>query len=564
MRYKGLPINEGIVIGRIKRVSAESRPGGETGAAEADSERMRFLDALLEYEGSMKRLALKASTEEASDILNAQLMIARDPQLSDEIFDLIDAGMYVEEAVCEALRKYEDEFLSSDNETFKARAEDISEVRNGILSSIGNCDNPDSITEGAGEDEDKNDKAVIYADNLSIAGIIELKSQNIGAVVMRCGTYASHAAVVLRSMEIPAVFGVDLSDVTDDTECIVDGASGYVITYPTGEEKENYQKKIKSSSGNGKAFGISNEPCKTADGVRIRLSCNIGSEFVPEIATRSDGAGLVRTEFIFLNEGIIPSEEKQTEVYSHIADCFDGKEIVIRTLDTGGDKNISSEDDLGEENPALGIRGIRYSLKDTKVFTRQLRAILRASQGRNISIMVPMITSVYEMIQVRELIDAEKANLRSKGFTVSEDIKLGCMIETPAAVLCADDLAGVSDFFSIGTNDLSQYIMCADRADSEMSAMCSIYQPAVLRAIKMICESARKADIPVTICGEAASDVKVLPVLLGLGIRSLSVDPSRLVSVREAVKELKMDECEKIAAEVPSKNSMDTIMRILR
>ena len=558
MKYKGLPINEGIVIGRIRKMSAV-KPGPEKpSGAGADDERMRFFDALLEYEGKMKSLASASSSMEGRDIISGQIMIARDPALSDETLRLIDKGMSADEAFASACGKYEDMLDDVNDEYIFERAEDLLEVKNGILALMGG-EVPDAYA-ASGDDGD-----VIYSDRLTAAEAVGLKNLGIKAVVMKRGTQTSHIAVILRSLGIAGVFGVDLdADDMEGAEIIVDGSEGIVVIGPTDDEKKEYLGRKRSSDEPYSADADDEIHC-TKDGREIGILCNIGSERIPDGAVYSDGAGLVRTEFLFMEGGEAPSEEKQAEIYARIADRFPGKEIVIRTLDAGGDKEMPGDGDeeADEENPALGVRGIRLSLRNREVFSHQICAILRASYKRNISILIPMVTSADEMIRVRRIAEGCKSLLRGKGIPYSADIKIGCMIETPAAVLCAGEIAKEADFFSIGTNDLAQYIMCADRGNPAMTELCSIYQPAVIRAIRIICDKASGAGIPVTVCGEAASDPAVLPVFLGLGVKSLSADPARLTVIKKALRELNMEECKKLALKVLNASSVSEVKELL-
>ena len=558
MKYKGLPINEGIVIGRIRKMSAV-KPGPEKpSGAGADDERMRFFDALLEYEGKMKSLASASSSMEGRDIISGQIMIARDPALSDETLRLIDKGMSADEAFASACGKYEDMLDDVNDEYIFERAEDLLEVKNGILALMGG-EVPDAYA-ASGDDGD-----VIYSDRLTAAEAVGLKNLGIKAVVMKRGTQTSHIAVILRSLGIAGVFGVNLdADDMEGAEIIVDGSEGIVVTDPTDDEKKEYLGRKRSSDEPYSADADDEIHC-TKDGREIGILCNIGSERIPDGAVYSDGAGLVRTEFLFMEGGEAPSEEKQAEIYARIADRFPGKEIVIRTLDAGGDKEMPGDGDeeADEENPALGVRGIRLSLRNREVFSHQICAILRASYKRNISILIPMVTSADEMIRVRRIAEGCKSLLRGKGIPYSADIKIGCMIETPAAVLCAGEIAKEADFFSIGTNDLAQYIMCADRGNPAMTELCSIYQPAVIRAIRIICDKASGAGIPVTVCGEAASDPAVLPVFLGLGVKSLSADPARLTVIKKALRELNMEECKKLALKVLNASSVSEVKELL-
>ncbi|MBO4883559.1 MAG: phosphoenolpyruvate--protein phosphotransferase [Lachnospiraceae bacterium] len=560
MKYKGLPANKGIVMGRIRERSAAQTASAEMEAFDADLERMRFFDALLEFEGDMKKLAASAPSKEGKDIISGQIMIARDPVLSDEVTGLIDSGKRAGEALEQACRKYEELLRASGDELFMERCEDLFEVKSGILSRMG------ENSEAPGE-EVKNDGDVIFAERLSAAEVISLLDEGIKAVVMKTGTATSHVAVILRSMGITAVFGVAYNSeyTASGTECIVDGNRGSVIVSPSEDEKNAYKKLIAQAGENAKAVKEPYAPSVTMDGVTIDVMCNIGFEKVPAASSASDGAGLVRTEFLFMNGSVIPTEDDQTESYAHIADSFYGKPVVIRTLDAGGDKDpVSSGVSVREENPALGVRGLRASLSDRDHFKRQIRAILRASNGRDVSVLVPMVTSIGEILSVRKLIEECRSELGSEGKAYRADIKLGCMIETPAAVLCADSLAGDVDFFSIGTNDLAQYIMCADRTNPLMSELCSIYQPAVLRAVKRVCDCASAAGIPVTICGEAASYPDMLPVFIGMGVKSFSVDPGRVSEMKNQIRKLNAWSCKELAGMILRAETKSDIEKLIR
>ena len=560
MKYKGLPASKGIVMGRIRSRSAAQTASAEAEVFDADLERMRFFDALLEFEGDMKKLAASAPSKEGKDIISGQIMIARDPVLSDEVTGLIDSGKRAGEALEQACRKYEELLRASGDELFMERSEDLFEVKSGILSRMGESSD-------APAEESKTDGDVIFAERLSAAEVISLLDEGIKAVVMKTGTATSHVAVILRSMGITAVFGVayDNEYTVSGTECIVDGNRGAVIVSPSEDEKNAYRKLIEQSGADRKAVKEPYAPSVTMDGVTIDVMCNIGFEKVPGVASASDGAGLVRTEFLFMNGSVIPTEDDQTESYVHIADSFYGKPVVIRTLDAGGDKDpVSPAGTVREENPALGVRGLRASLSDRDHFKRQIRAILRASNGRDVSILVPMVTSVGEILSVRKIMEECRSELGSERKAYRADIKLGCMIETPAAVLCADSLAGDVDFFSIGTNDLAQYIMCADRTNPLMSELCSIYQPAVLRAVKRVCDCASAAGIPVTICGEAASYPDMLPVFIGMGVKSFSVDPGRVSEMKNQIRKLNAWSCKELAGMILKAETKSDIEKLIR
>lgn len=573
MRYQGIPVQKGVVIGYISKGTATLERHDGSDRIDVDEERMRFFDALLEYESRMKKIAHNAPGKDASDIVRAQIMIARDAVFSDEVIAGIEAGMKAETAVDKACKKYSEKLQESGDKIFAERSNDLLEVKNGIISAM-----EGSGEEGVADAETGFVGNILVSDTLSVAQIIGLKNSPIKAVVLTTGTASSHAAVILRSMGIVAVLGaeLDITGLEDGQEGIVDGETGQFIVAPAGVERDWYQRKLKEYEvektlariPDGKSL-----PSTTSDGEKIEVLCNLGTDDLPEHIRLSDGAGLVRTEILFAQKNGVPSEEIQAAIYAKIADSFPGKNAVIRVLDIGGDKTYGMYGDElpkslrnkeSEDNPALGIRGIRVLLDDEKLFKCQLTALLRASHGRNISILLPMVTSVGEIKAVKQLLATCMEDLNKRRIAYDKNIRIGCMIETPAAVMCAEMIAKEVNFFSIGTNDLSQYIMCADRGNSAVSGLCSIYQNPVLRAVKMVCESAAKYGIPVTVCGEAAAQTDVLPFFIGAGIRSLSVAPSCVYEVKTAISKLTLSSCRQLCGVVLEESDDEKIREILK
>ena len=573
MRYQGIPVQKGVVIGFVSKNAATLERHNGSDRVDVDEERMRFFDALLEYESRMKKIAHNAPGKDASDIVRAQIMIARDAVFSDEVIAGIESGMKAEKAIDTACQKYSEKLRESGDSIFAERSSDLLEVKNGIISAM-----EGSGDEGACAQDPAFTGNILVSDALSVAQIIGLKNTPIKAVVLTTGTASSHAAVILRSMGIVSVLGaeLDISSLEDGCEAIVDGETGQFIAAPTGVEKDWYKRKLKEFEvektlariPDGKSL-----PGETKDGERIEVLCNLGTDDLPDHVRLSDGAGLVRTEILFAQKNGFPSEEIQAAIYARIADSFPEKNAVIRVLDIGGDKTYGMYGDElpralrnkeSEDNPALGIRGIRVLLGDEKLFRCQLTAILRASYGRKISILLPMITSVGEVKAVKELIASCMEDLDKRKISYDKNIRIGCMIETPAAVMCAEMIAKEVSFFSIGTNDLSQYIMCADRGNSAVSGLCSIYQNPVLRAVRMVCESAAKYGVPVTICGEAAAQTDVLPFFIGVGVRSFSVAPSCVYDVKKAVSGLTLSSCKQLCSVILDESDDEKIREILK
>jgi phosphotransferase system enzyme I (PtsI) len=397
--------------------------------------------------------------------------------------------------------------------------------------------------------------AVLVASHLTPFMVGVLKDYSIAGLVCETGGMASHSALAAKSMGIPAVY--DVADATREINegdtVIVDGISGYVYERPDPEIVAGFSAKRKKYLADLEELKkYRNLKTAMADGTEAAIMCNTSDiiSVMHAIDEGGEGIGLFRTEILMSGEGRVPDEEEQTRVYSRIATAMRGKEVVIRTLDIGGDKNIPFLELEKEENPFLGYRGVRYSLGHRDIFATQLRAILRASAHGNLSIMIPMITCVDEMRSIKSLIHEIKTDLRDEGYEFNDDIKVGATIETPSAAIIADMLARECDFFSIGTNDLIQYVMSADRGNSRVAYLQSVTQPSILRMIKQTIDAAKSAGIDASMCGEAASDPEVIPIFAGFGCRKFSVNPLSVTEVRRTLSEWSAEDAEKLAADV--------------
>lgn len=397
--------------------------------------------------------------------------------------------------------------------------------------------------------------AVLVASHLTPFMVGVLKEYSISGLVCETGGMASHSALAAKSMGIPAVYDVigATSGINDGDTVIVDGISGYVYERPDPEIVAGYSVKRKKYLADLEQLKeFRNRKTIMADGTQAVVMCNTSDilSVMHAIDEGGEGIGLFRTENLLSGEGRIPDEEEQTRVYSRVVSSMKGKEVIIRTLDIGGDKSIPFLELEKEDNPFLGYRGVRYSLGHRDVFSVQLRAILRASAGGNISIMIPMITCVEEMRSIKSLIHEIKSDLRDEGYEFDDDIKVGATIETPSAAIIADMLAHECDFFSIGTNDLVQYVMSADRGNSRVAYLQSVTQPSVLRMIKQTIDAAKSAGIDISMCGEAASDPEVIPIIAGFGCRKFSVNPRSVSEVRRTLSEWTVADAEKLASDV--------------
>ena len=382
-----------------------------------------------------------------------------------------------------------------------------------------------------------------------------LKDYSIAGLVCETGGMASHSALAAKSMGIPTVYDVygATEEIHDGDTVIVDGIGGDVYERPDPDIVAVYSDKRKKYLADLEDLkSYRNLKTVMADGTEAVIMCNASDilSVMHAIDEGGEGIGLFRTENLLSGEGRIPDEEEQTRVYSRIASAMKGKEVIVRTLDIGGDKSIPFLELEKEDNPFLGYRGVRYSLGHRDVFTTQLRAILRASAGGNLSIMIPMVTCVEEMRNIKSLIHEIKTDLRDEGFDFNDDIKVGATIETPSAAIIADMLAHECDFFSIGTNDLVQYVMSADRGNSRVAYLQSVTQPSILRMIKQTIDAARSAGIDISICGEAASDPEVIPIIAGFGCRKFSVNPRSVSEVRRTLSEWTTADAEKLASDI--------------
>ena len=397
--------------------------------------------------------------------------------------------------------------------------------------------------------------AVLVASHLTPYMVGMLKEYSISGIVCETGGMASHSALAAKSMGIPAVYDVAgaTEEIADGDTVIVDGSSGYVYERPDSDIVAGYTVKRKKYLADLEELkGYRNLKTVMADGTECSIVCNASDilSVMHVIDEGGEGIGLFRTENLLSGEGRIPDEEEQTRVYSRIVSAMKGKEVIVRTLDIGGDKNMPFLNLEKEDNPFLGYRGVRYSLGHRDIFTTQLRAILRASAGGKMSIMIPMVTCVEEMRNIKSLIHEIKTDLRDEGFEFDDDIKVGATIETPSAAIMADALARECDFFSIGTNDLIQYVMSADRGNSRVAYLQSVTQPSILRLIKHTIDSAKAAGIEVSVCGEAASDPEVIPILAGFGCRKFSVNPLSVSEVRRTLSEWTVADAEGLAYDI--------------
>ncbi|GMQ63326.1 phosphoenolpyruvate--protein phosphotransferase [Vallitalea maricola] len=476
---------------------------------------------------------------DTADIIKAHITMIEDPDLKDSIVEKIEKGFNVEWAVDKTIKEYVEIFNNMNNEYFKERSLDIGDIGKRIINNIiGKTDKPLSKLK---------EKVILVTKELTPSDTLSMDKDKILGIVTETGGKTSHTAILARTLGIPAVTGIDtITKIVNDQEhIIIDGTEGKIILEPEEFQINTYKQRIEK-----RRIQLEEEKSfigyktKTRDGYNCKIYCNMASpEDVQQVLNNDgEGIGLFRTEFLYMNRQTPPSEEEQYDIYSNVGKKLKGKELIVRTLDVGGDKKIDYINIEDELNPFLGNRAIRYCLQEEKLLLTQLKAILRASKECNIKIMFPMITAYEEIIEAKKLLEEAKKKLIAEEKSFNENIKVGIMIETPAAVFNSAEFAKEVDFFSIGTNDLTQYVCAVDRMNTKVSYLYSPYNPAVIKSIKMVVENAHVEGIEVSICGETASDELLLPLWISLGIDELSVIPRNVLGIRKHINSISRNE----------------------
>ena len=549
---KGTGVSSGIGIGKVLLVEEHSPEYTPKAVENAAEEINRFRSAVERFcentEKQAEALKISAGAKEA-EIMLGHISIVKDPFLLGEVEKLIQSGQCAESAFESMCDMFIQIFSAAEDDVTKQRAADVRDVRSGVV----------SILLGIEEVKisDAPPETVLCAKELTPSMIAEINKENIVGIVTETGSTTSHSAILARVLEIPAVMSVpDIMSAAKNGEVIItDGGKGEVILSPDNAQLEEYAaKRAKLLEERRELEKFRGKPTVSADGKTYELVCNIGKPDDAKKAMECDGegVGLFRTEFLFMDKTSMPDENEQFEAYKKAALILKGKPLIIRTLDIGGDKNIPYLGMAKEENPFMGFRAIRYCLKNRDLFRTQLRAIIRASAFGKIWIMFPLITCVEEVKEGKAIVEEIKAELKAENIAFDEDIKVGIMTETAAAGIIADLLAEESDFFSIGTNDLTGYTMAADRGNSEVSYLYSALQPSVLRMIKSIIEAGVKHNIPVGMCGEAAADPMMIPLLISFGLTEFSVSAPSVLRVRKCISGWTKEKADAIAEKVMS------------
>ncbi|MCL5036035.1 MAG: phosphoenolpyruvate--protein phosphotransferase [Chloroflexi bacterium] len=528
----GIPASYGFAIGKVFLLE-DAKKTGKAKPSSVEEEIARFRDALKKARAELSELCSRVSGEvghSEADIFMTHLLFLEDPMLISATENLIrNEGLSAWDALDRVICELEERFAAMDGSIFRSKAGDVRDVAN-RLQNIFNGAPKEKIPEGQ--------KVIIVAHELRPSQVASIDKSCILGIIAERGGANSHAAILSRALNIPAVVGVKgaMETLNQGEEVILDGFTGKIINSPRGDLKKTYRRLIQHGTKKVKRRGRLPHYAMTRDGKRIELLANIAS--LKDLEDNHSGGlgsiGLLRTEFLFMDKDKLPGEDEQAKVYSEILGRCHPHSVTIRLFDLGSDKIIPGIKMPREDNPALGCRGIRLLLKHPEILKAQIRAILKASAQGNAQVMIPMVTTIEEVRQFKELWEFVKEEMRKKKEYFGE-IPLGIMIETPSSCLIAESLADQVDFFSLGTNDLTQYTLGVDRENEDMAYMYNHYHPAVLRLIRMAVEAAQMAQIEYTICGEMAQDPLAIPLLLGMGLERLSAEPRGIETVREVV-----------------------------
>ena len=546
---RGTGASAGIGIGKAAILREEKLVIENTGIEDAEAEKERFKSAVEQSIADVSALADDMASrigEKEAEILNGHLMLLQDPMLTGEIENQIDNDKVCSEFAVETVcNMYADMFASMDDELMQQRAADMRDIKTRMQKILLGVQSVDVSLLPAG--------TILMAEDLTPSFTAGINPDNVAGIVTELGGRTSHSAILSRALEIPAVVAASgiLSEVKDGDELILDGESGEIFVNPGSDLIAEYEKRrdayLQDTEELKQYIGTSST---TVDGVTVEIAANIGKpEDVDRVlAYDGEGIGLFRTEFLFMDRNEMPTEDEQFEAYKKVAVAMKGKPVIIRTLDIGGDKEIPYMGLKKDENPFLGYRAIRFCLdRKDDIYRPQLKALLRASAFGNIKIMVPMVTCIEEYREAKELVADIGKELDEAGIAYNKEIQVGIMVETAAASLMADVFAKEVDFFSIGTNDLTQYTMSVDRGNDKVSYLYSTFNPAVLRSIRHIIECGRREGIMVGMCGEAASDPLMIPLLLAFGLNEFSMSASAILKARKYITGYSVEELKAVA-----------------
>lgn len=561
---KGIAGSAGYGVGKVVIIS-DAKPEYENRTiTDTDAEIKRYDDAVAAFTEKTHAMAeaMKESVgEHNAEILEGHILLLTDPGMDEITKGAIMSGTCAEAAFESTCDMFAGMFQMADDELTRQRATDIGDIKVRMLKILTGTPDVNISEVPAG--------TILVAEDLTPSMTAGIVKENVAGIITAVGGKTSHSAILARALEIPAVLSVDgiVDKVSDGMTAVVDGCDGICILDPSQEEIDEYQaKREKYLSDKALLEVYRGKDTVTADGVKVHLYGNIGNpEDAKQVAAcDGEGVGLFRTEFLFMGASELPSEEEQFQAYKAAAETMEGREVIIRTLDVGGDKDIPYLGLEKEDNPFLGFRAVRYCLQNKDSYRVQLRALLRASAFGDIKIMVPLVTCVDEIRSVKALVKELMAELDAENIAYNKDIQVGAMIETPAASLIADLLAKEADFFSIGTNDLTQYTMAVDRGNAKVAYLYSSYNPAVLRSMKNIIEAANAAGIMVGMCGEAAADPLLIPLLISFELGEFSVSATSVLATRGTIAKWSKAEADELAAKALSLATETEVAELLK
>ena len=549
--FKGTSASAGIGIGKAVIVEEAELVITRNEVADAEAEIQRFKGALEKTIAATQKMADDLASrvgEKEAEIMQGHMMLLSDPMLTGEIENSVkNDKVNCEFAIENVCNMYADMFASMGDELMQQRATDMRDIKVRMQRTLMGLESVDVSLLPKG--------SILVAKDLTPSMTAGINKENIVGIITETGGKTSHSAILARALEIPAVLSVNgaVSKLSAGAYVIVDGSEGVVIDEPDDAVIQEYNtKRINFLKERKELENFRGKATKALSGEEYELFCNIGKpeDAIKAVDADGEGVGLFRTEFLFMDRTALPTEDEQFDAYKKAALTLKGKPVIIRTLDIGGDKEIPYLGLKKEENPFLGFRAIRYCLKHKDLFKTQLRAIVRASAFGDVRIMFPLITAVEELREGKALVEEVKAELREQGVEFNENIPVGIMTETSAAVMIADILAKESDFFSIGTNDLTGYTMACDRGNDDVAYLYSPLQPSVLRGIKYIIDCANKNNISVGMCGEAAANPMMVPLLMSFGLTEFSVSAPSVLKVRKTISTWSKAEADKVAEKV--------------
>lgn len=562
---QGIAASSGIAIAKAYRLIEPDLTFEKKSIDDVEQETKRLDESIATSINELETIQKNAEKEmgaEEAEIFNAHILVLKDPELIHPIKDKIRSEkVNAEQALIETTDSFIEIFEAMDNEYMRERAADIRDVTKRLLSHLLGVKavSPSEISE----------EVIVIAEDLTPSDTAQLNKKFVKAFATDIGGRTSHSAIMARSLEIPAVVGTKeaTNQIEDGDLVIVDGLTGKVIQNPSDDSISEYKNKQKQyEQQKAELAKLVNEKSVTADGQQVELAVNIGTpdDLEGVVKNGGEGIGLYRTEFLYMGRDQLPAEDEQFEAYKAVLEGMDGKPVVVRTLDIGGDKELPYLNLPKELNPFLGFRAIRLCLEEQDIFRTQLRALLRASTYGNLKIMFPMIATLDEFREAKAILEEEKKALIQAGEPVAENIEVGIMVEIPSTAVQADQFAKEVDFFSIGTNDLIQYTMAADRMNERVSYLYQPYNPAILRLIKTVIDAAHREGKWTGMCGEMAGDEIAIPLLLGLGLDEFSMSATSILKARAQIRHLNKEAMEKLAEKALQLGTAEEVVQLVK